>query len=236
MALVLIGTAAAEEIPPEPGTGTLARTPAVASTDMVVAANPLAAEAGARILRAGGGAIDAAIATQMVLNLVEPQSSGIGGGAFLLYYDAVSGVVTSYDGREVAPAAVAAEVLLTGDNMTAEDAQAVGFVNRVVAAEEVLDTAMALATMIAGNAPLAVRAAREVLRKSTDLTQAEALALETEGWPDDAHRRRRRRTARLHGETTACVQGTLGLLGTMVTGRGGGIARGVGDVVPNGGG
>ena len=115
VALVLIGTAAAEEIPPEPGTGTLARTPAVASTDMVVAANPLAAEAGARILRAGGGAIDAAIATQMVLNLVEPQSSGIGGGAFLLYYDAVSGVVTSYDGREVAPAAVAADQFLDPD-------------------------------------------------------------------------------------------------------------------------
>ena len=55
---------------------------------MVVAANPLAAEAGLAMLRKGGSAVDAAIATQMVLNLVEPQSSGIGGGAFMLYWDA----------------------------------------------------------------------------------------------------------------------------------------------------
>ena len=72
---------------------------------MVVAANPLAAEAGREMLRRGGGAIDAAIATQLVLNLVEPQSSGIGGGAFLLYWSARDGHVESYDGRETAPAA-----------------------------------------------------------------------------------------------------------------------------------
>jgi len=71
---------------------------------MVSAANRYAAEAGREILRAGGSAIDAAIATQLVLNLVEPQSSGIGGGAFILYWDAASKSLKAYDGRETAPA------------------------------------------------------------------------------------------------------------------------------------
>jgi len=71
---------------------------------MVAAANPLATDAGYRILKQGGTAIDAAIATQMVLNLVEPQSSGIGGGSFMLYFDGKA--VKAYDGRETAPAAV----------------------------------------------------------------------------------------------------------------------------------
>lgn len=70
---------------------------------MVAAANPLAVEAGLEILRAGGSAVDAAIAVQAALGLVEPQSSGIGGGAFMLHYDAATGDVTAYDGREVAP-------------------------------------------------------------------------------------------------------------------------------------
>jgi gamma-glutamyltranspeptidase/glutathione hydrolase len=70
----------------------------------VAAANPLAADAGAQILRAGGSAVDAAIAVQMVLTLVEPQSSGIGGGAFLLHWDGRR--VQAFDGRETAPAAV----------------------------------------------------------------------------------------------------------------------------------
>ncbi len=69
---------------------------------MVSAANPLAAEAGYRALRKGGAAIDAAVAVQMVLTLVEPQSSGIGGGAFLMHYDGSQ--VQAYDGRETAPA------------------------------------------------------------------------------------------------------------------------------------
>ena len=71
---------------------------------MIAAANPLAAEAGLAMLRAGGSAVDAAIATQMVLGLVEPESSGIGGGAFLLLFDPRTGKTTSFDGREVAPA------------------------------------------------------------------------------------------------------------------------------------
>ena len=72
--------------------------------EAVVAAHPLAAEAGARMLREGGSALDAAVAAQMVLGLVEPQSSGIGGGAFLLHWDGAR--VRAYDGRETAPASV----------------------------------------------------------------------------------------------------------------------------------
>jgi len=68
---------------------------------MVAAANPLAVDAGFHILKSGGSVIDAAIAVQMVLNLVEPQSSGIGGGAFMLYFDGKS--VQAFDGRETAP-------------------------------------------------------------------------------------------------------------------------------------
>ncbi len=70
---------------------------------MVAAANPYAVEAGVEILRKGGSAIDAAIAVQTVLSLVEPQSSGIGGGAFLVFYDAKTGKVLAYNGREKAP-------------------------------------------------------------------------------------------------------------------------------------
>ena len=72
---------------------------------MVAAANPLAVEAGARILRAGGNAADAMVAVQAVLGLVEPQSSGLGGGAFLVWYDAASDKLTTLDGRETAPLA-----------------------------------------------------------------------------------------------------------------------------------
>ena len=70
----------------------------------IAAANPLAVEAGLEILRAGGSAADAAVAVQAMLGLVEPQSSGLGGGGFLLYYDAASKQVTAFDGRETAPA------------------------------------------------------------------------------------------------------------------------------------
>jgi gamma-glutamyltranspeptidase/glutathione hydrolase len=90
--------------------------PVRAAAQMVVAANPHASEAGIRVLDAGGSAVDAAIAVQLVLSLVEPQSSGIGGGAFLLYFDASdggeTGVITAYDGRETAPAAATPEMFL----------------------------------------------------------------------------------------------------------------------------
>jgi gamma-glutamyltranspeptidase/glutathione hydrolase len=78
-------------------------TETVARHHMVAAANPHAAEAGLEMLRAGGTAVDAAIATQMVLGLVEPESSGIGGGAFMLVYDGKTRKTTSFDGREMAP-------------------------------------------------------------------------------------------------------------------------------------
>ena len=90
---------------------------------MVAAANPLASQAGRAMLRAGGSAIDAAIAMQMVLTLVEPQSSGIGGGAFILYWDGQQ--VQAYDGREAAPARVSERLFLQPDGspMAFRDAQ-----------------------------------------------------------------------------------------------------------------
>ena len=100
---------------PELAWGFLAKPEVRGTAFMVTAANPLAVEAGYDILKAGGNAVDAAIATQMVLNLVEPQSSGIGGGAFLLYYDAATGTLTAYDGRETAPAAATPDLFLDAD-------------------------------------------------------------------------------------------------------------------------
>jgi len=84
---------------------------------MVAAANPHAAQAGIEALRAGGSAVDAAIAIQAVLGLVEPQSSGVAGGAFLVFYDAATGKVTAYNGREKAPGLVD-ENLFMGEDGT----------------------------------------------------------------------------------------------------------------------
>jgi gamma-glutamyltranspeptidase/glutathione hydrolase len=100
------------------------RGPSESKTFMVAAANPHAVEAGIEILEAGGSAVDAAVAVQMVLGLVEPQSSGIGGGAFMLYFDAASQKVKSFDGRETAPAAATPELFLdaAGNKMKFWDA------------------------------------------------------------------------------------------------------------------
>ncbi|MBC7860216.1 MAG: gamma-glutamyltransferase, partial [Burkholderiaceae bacterium] len=97
--------AGAFEAPPAPeaSSGYSEKAGWTARKFMVAAANPLAVDAGYRMLRRGGAAIDAAIATQLVLTLVEPQSSGIGGGAFLMYFDGKQ--VQAFDGRETAPAA-----------------------------------------------------------------------------------------------------------------------------------
>ncbi len=113
--LFLPGTLHAQRglIAPEAATGWFSKKLAVAKKQMVVAANPYAAKAGREILRAGGSAIDAAIATQLVLNLVEPQSSGIGGGAFLVYYDGAAKSLTTFDGRETAPATARPDRFLT---------------------------------------------------------------------------------------------------------------------------
>nr|WP_232090794.1 gamma-glutamyltransferase [Halomonas sp. MCCC 1A13316] len=92
----------------------------------VAAANPLATDAGYQVLKAGGSAVDAAIAVQMVLTLVEPQSSGIGGGAFLMHYD--GNEVKTYDGRETAPSAASESLFLNGEGEPLEfmDAAASG--------------------------------------------------------------------------------------------------------------
>ncbi|MRV74153.1 gamma-glutamyltransferase [Duganella sp. FT92W] len=96
---------------PEIATGYADKQGFTAEKYMVAAANPHATDAGYQMLKAGGSAIDAAIATQLVLTLVEPQSSGIGGGAFLMYFDGKK--VRAYDGRETAPMA-ATEKLFQG--------------------------------------------------------------------------------------------------------------------------
>jgi gamma-glutamyltranspeptidase/glutathione hydrolase len=98
---------------PEPASGWTPKAAWTGSRFAVAAANPLATEAGVQMLRAGGSAIDAAIAVQMVLTLVEPQSSGIGGGAFLLYHDGRS--LQSFDGRETAPASASEDLFLRPD-------------------------------------------------------------------------------------------------------------------------
>ena len=97
---------------PEGATGSRARLGVVARQHLVVAANPLATAAGRDILRAGGSAVDAAIAVQLVLGLVEPQSSGLGGGSFLVLWDSATRAVLTYDGRETAPAAARPERFL----------------------------------------------------------------------------------------------------------------------------
>jgi gamma-glutamyltranspeptidase / glutathione hydrolase len=109
VALALVGaaaaTASAQQRAPERSSAWTAKEAVASKRDMVVAANPLAVDAGLRMLELGGNAVDAAIATQLVLNLVEPQSSGIGGGAFMLFHNGKSGLLTAFDGRETAPAA-----------------------------------------------------------------------------------------------------------------------------------
>lgn len=103
-ALFALALTACATTPPPP--------PQPRSQLFVAAANPLAAQAGMKVLREGGSAIDAAVAVQAVLGLVEPQSSGLGGGAFMLYRDARTGKITAYDGRETAPAGATPDMFL----------------------------------------------------------------------------------------------------------------------------
>jgi len=98
---------------PEPASGYRARNLVSAKSYMVVSANPYASMAGCEVLKRGGSAVDAAVAMQMVLGLVEPQSSGLGGGGFMLHYDAKTRKIASYDGRETAPAAATSDYLRT---------------------------------------------------------------------------------------------------------------------------
>ena len=107
--LLLLPFAAFAEAPrpiAEPSEAIVVKPPVLAKTQMVASANPYATDAGLDILRRGGSAVDAAVTVQLVLTLVEPQSSGIGGGAFLLYWDDQAKQLLAYDGRETAPSAV----------------------------------------------------------------------------------------------------------------------------------
>lgn len=102
----------AQDLQPESGTGWTDKRAVTAKKFIVAAAHPLAAQTGYKILRLGGTAVDAAVAVQMVLNLVEPQSSGIGGGAFLLHWNADEHELTTIDGRETAPGAAGPDYFL----------------------------------------------------------------------------------------------------------------------------
>jgi gamma-glutamyltranspeptidase/glutathione hydrolase len=104
---------------PEPPSGWTAKKLATARQYMVAAGHPLAVEAGLAMLARGGTAVDAAIATQVTLGLVEPQASGLGGGAFFLHYDAKDRRVSAIDGRETAPAGATPSLLMKPDGKPA---------------------------------------------------------------------------------------------------------------------
>ncbi len=108
----------AQDLAPEAATGRTLKTSVTAQNFVISAANPHAAQAGYDVLKDGGSAIDAMVAAQMVLGLVEPQSSGLGGGAFLVYFDAKSDKLITLDGRETAPLAATADLFLKPDGTT----------------------------------------------------------------------------------------------------------------------
>jgi len=112
LAFSLLNTALALDIQPERGNRWINKNSLTASEFMITTANPMATQVGYDILEKGGTAIDAAVAVQLMLNLVEPQSSGLGGGTFLLYWDAGNKNLVSYDGRETAPAAAKPDYFL----------------------------------------------------------------------------------------------------------------------------
>lgn len=122
---------AQEAVQPEQTFAIAPKPEATGTTYMVAAANPLAVEAGEAVLREGGTAADALVAVQLALNLVEPQSSGIGGGAFLVYWDAEAKRLTTLDGREKAPAAA------TLDYWMGEDGKPVGWWDAVIGGRSV---------------------------------------------------------------------------------------------------
>ncbi|QNM81759.1 gamma-glutamyltransferase family protein [Sphingomonas sabuli] len=113
-ALAALSLAGCTALPPQ---AALPAAPAqtAAAQPFAIAANPLATRAGHDVLARGGSAVDAAVAVQAMLSLVEPQSSGVGGGAFITYYDAATRSVSVYDGREVAPAQATTTMFLGAD-------------------------------------------------------------------------------------------------------------------------
>ncbi len=120
-----------DSVVPEFSSGNTEKQLVQAQRQMVVTANPHASRAGHEILKKGGSAIDAMVAVQLVLGLVEPQSSGIGGGAFLVYYDAENKRLTTFDGRETAPKAATADMFLD------ETGQPMGFFDAVIGGRSV---------------------------------------------------------------------------------------------------
>lgn len=115
LALLMLLGAAPALAQVAPAAEVQSRPAARATRQMVAAAHPLAAEAGLAMLRQGGTAVDAAIAAQAVLTLVEPQSSGIGGGALLMHWNATQRRISAWDGRETAPAAATPDLFLKPD-------------------------------------------------------------------------------------------------------------------------
>ena len=122
---------AADSVAPEHSTGIEQKQIVKAKDYMVTAANPLATQAGANVLAQGGNAIDAMVAVQLMLGLVEPQSSGIGGGAFLVYWNEETQKLTTYDGRETAPLAATPTLFLD------ENSQPLQFYDAVVGGRSV---------------------------------------------------------------------------------------------------
>jgi len=117
--------AAATPAAPELPSGWTTKSTQYAERDMVAAANPLAVDAGVQMLAQGGSAVDAAIAVQMMLTLVEPQSSGIGGGAFLMHYEPSTRALVAWDGRETAPAPATPDQFLDANGKPLEFTKAV---------------------------------------------------------------------------------------------------------------
>ncbi|MCZ7886380.1 gamma-glutamyltransferase [Agrobacterium salinitolerans] len=122
---------ASDTVAPERATGLATAKRVESKNFMVAAANPLATKAGRDVIAAGGNAIDAMVAVQTVLGLVEPQSSGLGGGAFLVYYHAESGKLTTLDGRETAPMEATPKLFLD------ENGRPLKFMNAVIGGRSV---------------------------------------------------------------------------------------------------
>lgn len=130
--VLFCGASTAQEAAQPENTSAIAERSAVFAQDyMVASANPIATQFGIEVLQRGGTAADAAVAVQFALNLVEPQSSGIGGGAFLVYWDARNEKLTTFDGREMAPAAA------TPEYWFGEDGEPVGWFDAVVGGRSV---------------------------------------------------------------------------------------------------
>lgn len=163
------GSVGAEIRPdPEPASAIADRDAVAAKRYMIAASHRLASEAGLEALRRGGTAVDAAIAAQMVLTLVEPQSSGIGGGGFLVHYEAESGELKAYDGRETAPAAATSDMFLDVAG------QPLAFYDAVVGG---------LSVGVPGLVPMLERAHRDHGKLPWMSLFAEAIALAEDGFP-----------------------------------------------------